>query len=175
MSEGSERDDGRRGALKRLVVLGTAALGCAVAAPVAVFIAAPVKQGGGGAVQWVKTVRLDALREGEPRKVSIIADQRDAWTVARDVDLGAVWLVRKGDAVQAWSAVCPHLGCAIAFVPGESFACPCHDSSFGPDGSKQSGPSPRGMDPLDVKIDDGVVAVGFQRFRIGTPAREAIG
>ncbi|HEY2514371.1 MAG TPA: Rieske (2Fe-2S) protein [Polyangiaceae bacterium] len=175
MSEGNERDDGRRGALKRLVVLGTAALGCAVAAPAAVFLAAPVKRGGGGAVQWVNTVRLEALREGEPRKVSIIADQRDAWTVARDVDLGAVWLVRTGDKVQAWSAVCPHLGCAIAFVPASGFACPCHDSSFGSDGSKESGPSPRGMDPLEVKVEEGVVEVGFQRFRIGTPAREAIG
>jgi hypothetical protein len=31
------------------------------------------------------------------------------------------------------------------------------------------------MDPLATKIVDGVVAVDFRKFRVGTPAREAIG
>jgi cytochrome b6-f complex iron-sulfur subunit/menaquinol-cytochrome c reductase iron-sulfur subunit len=175
MSERGGGDDGRRGALKHLVVLGSAALGCAVGAPAAVFIAAPVKSGGGGSERWVRTVRLDTLHEGEPRKVSIVADQRDAWTVARDVELGAVWLVRKGDQVQALSTVCPHLGCSINALPDGSFGCPCHTSTFAADGSKSGGPTPRGMDPLATKIDDGFVAVDFRKFRIGTAEREAIG
>ena len=168
-------DGGRRGALKHLIVLGSAALGCAVAAPAVVFIAAPVKTGGGEAGRWVRTVRLDTLREGEPRKVSIVADQRDAWTLARDVELGAVWLVRRGSEVLALSAVCPHLGCSIDAAAGGSFGCPCHTSTFAPDGAKTGGPTPRGMDPMPTKIDDGFVAVSFQRFRIGTADRETIG
>jgi Rieske Fe-S protein len=123
----------------------------------------------------VRTVRLDMLREGEPRKVSIVADQRDAWTVAHDVDLGAVWLVRHGSEVHALSAVCPHLGCSIDSAPDGSFACPCHTSTFAPDGAKTGGPTPRAMDPLATKIDEGFVAVDFQKFRIGTDARETIG
>jgi cytochrome b6-f complex iron-sulfur subunit/menaquinol-cytochrome c reductase iron-sulfur subunit len=175
MSEPGGEDGGRRDALKHLIVLGSAALGCAVAAPAAIFLAAPIVRGGGGTERWVRTVRLDTLHEGEPRKVSIVADQHDAWTVARDVDLGAVWLVRRGDEVHALSAVCPHLGCSINANPDGSFACPCHTSTFAADGAKAGGPTPRGMDPMATKIEDGFVAVDFRKFRIGTPEREAIG
>ena len=162
--------------MKHLIVLGSAALGCAVAAPAVVFIAAPVKAAaGGGAERWVRTVRLETLREGEPRKVSIVADQRDAWTVAHDVDLGAVWLVRHGDGVLALSVVCPHLGCSVDALADGSFGCPCHTSTFAADGAKTGGPSPRGMDPMTTKIDEGFVAVDFQKFRIGTAARETLG
>jgi menaquinol-cytochrome c reductase iron-sulfur subunit len=176
--DGNGGDAGRRDALRHLIVLGSAALGCAVAAPAVVFIAAPVKaapEGGGETGQWVRTIRLDTLPEGQPRKVSIVADQRDAWTVAHDVELGAVWLVRHGDAVLALSTVCPHLGCAVDALPGGSFGCPCHTSAFAPDGKKTGGPSPRDMDILATKIDGGFVAVNFQKFRIGTDQREAIG
>jgi cytochrome b6-f complex iron-sulfur subunit/menaquinol-cytochrome c reductase iron-sulfur subunit len=174
MSEGTG-GEGRRGALKHLIVLGSAALGCAVGGPALVFVAAPVKTSGDGAERWVRTVRLDSLQEGQPRKVAIVADQRDAWTVAHDVDLGSVWLVRHGDEVRAFSAVCPHLGCSIDATPEGSFACPCHTSTFAADGAKTGGPSPRAMDPLATKIEGGVVAVDFRKYRIGTAEREAIG
>jgi len=173
MSDGG--DGGRRDALRHLIVLGGAALGCAVGAPAVVFLAAPVKTGGDRAARWVRTVRFESLTEGEPKKVSIVADQRDAWTVAKDVDLGAVWLVRRGEHVVALSAVCPHLGCSIDSLADGSFGCPCHTSTFAADGAKTGGPTPRGMDPLATKLDDGFVAVDFQKFRIGTDARETIG
>jgi cytochrome b6-f complex iron-sulfur subunit/menaquinol-cytochrome c reductase iron-sulfur subunit len=171
--------EGRRGALRHLIVVGGAALGCAVGAPAVIFAAAPLgvgaAGGGGRAERWVRTVRLDTLREGEPRKVSIVADERDAWTLARNVDLGAVWLVRRGDAVTALSAVCPHLGCSVNAQPDASFACPCHTSAFAADGARVAGPAPRGMDPLATRIEDGFVAVDFQKFRIGIAEREALG
>jgi cytochrome b6-f complex iron-sulfur subunit/menaquinol-cytochrome c reductase iron-sulfur subunit len=174
MSQGS--GEGRRGALKHLIVLGSAALGGVIGAPAVVFVTAPIaKASGGDAPRWVRTVRLDSLHDGEPRKVSIVADQHDAWTVARDVELGAVWLVRRGDEVRALSAVCPHLGCSIDAVADGSFACPCHTSTFAADGAKTGGPTPRAMDPMATKIEDGFVAVDFHKFRIGTPEREAIG
>ncbi len=72
--------------------------------------------------------------------------------------------------------MCPHLGCSIdTFVPDGSFTCPCHTSTFASDGAKTSGPTPRGMDLLATKVDEGFVAVDFRRFRVGTPEREAIG
>jgi menaquinol-cytochrome c reductase iron-sulfur subunit len=172
----SDGETGRRGALRHLIVLGSAAIGCAVAAPAAMFVAAPVKSGGGNAAaRWVKTIRFDSLREGEPHKVAIVDDERDAWTISRGVELGSVWLVRHGDEVVALSAVCPHLGCAVNALADGSFACPCHTSTFAPSGEKTGGPTPRGMDPLATKIDAGFVDVDFRKFRIGTSDREAIG
>lgn len=117
-------------------------------------------------------MRLDHLVEGEARRVAIVDERRDAWTVERNVELGSVWLVRRGDKVLAFSAVCPHLGCSVNAVNiGESgsagFACPCHTSAFDAAGKRTSGPSPRDLDTLETRIEDGFVAVDFKRFRIG--------
>ena len=48
------------------------------------------------------------------------------------------------------------------------FACPCHASAFDPAGKRLSGPSPRDMDALETKIEDGVILVDFKTYRTGT-------
>src|SRR5262245_29214250 len=97
-SDGSAQGGADRAGRRRALVLiggGSAVFACALAVPAVRVLVAPVRIGGGQA-KWVRTVRLDSLREGEPRKVAIVADDHDAWTVARGVELGAVWLVRGG-------------------------------------------------------------------------------
>src|ERR1700722_4122680 len=106
-------DEGRRRLLKVLVTSGGAVFACALSAPAAVFVVAPTAGAGATGPRWVKTIRLDGLREGEPKKVAVVADARDAWTLSRDVELGAVWLSRHGDEVVALSTTCPHLGCSV--------------------------------------------------------------
>jgi quinol---cytochrome c reductase iron-sulfur subunit, bacillus type len=173
VSEGPKTD--RRGALKVIAVTGGAVGAGALAVPAARFVVAPASGGAGGG-KWIKTVALESLKEGEPKRVPLVADRRDAWTLEKQVELGAVWLLREGDAVKAWSVVCPHLGCAVdrnATAPG--FYCPCHDSSFDPAGRRVSGPSPRDLDALATRVEDGVVAVEFQRFRQGTPDKTPMG
>lgn len=156
------------------VIAGTCAIAAATGLPAAAFVAAPVSSKGSGG-RWVRTLRLDQLAEGEPKRVAIVDDRRDAWTIERGVELGSVWLVKRGDAVTALSAVCPHLGCSVNVAagagPGGGFACPCHTSAFEPDGKRKSGPSPRDMDVLATRIEDGFVAVDFRRFRIGVPEK----
>ncbi|MEO8878593.1 MAG: ubiquinol-cytochrome c reductase iron-sulfur subunit [Polyangiaceae bacterium] len=177
-SDGSdERREGRRDALRVLVVAGGAAFGCALAAPAAYFVTAPMAEvnGPAGSGTWVRTIPLASLTEGQPKKVAIVADQKDAWTIAKNVELGAVWLVRKGDAVQALAVVCPHLGCSVNAEADGTFICPCHTSTFAADGKKIAGPSPRDMDALTTKIQDEFVYVQFARFRTGTPNRIRMG
>ncbi len=175
MAVGEEK--GRRGALKAFIVGGSAAFGCALAGPAAVFVSAPLRAATatGHGARWVKTLRLAEIHEGQPKKVAVVADQRDAWTLSKDVELGAVWLVKEGERVLAFSVVCPHLGCSVSANPDGSFGCPCHTSSFDAAGKRTGGPSPRGMDPLDTKVEDGVVLVDFRKFRMGTPERVEIG
>lgn len=159
-----------RRALTLAVIAGSCAIAAATAIPAAAFVAAPVSSKG-AAGRWVRTLRLDQLVDGEPKRVAIVDDRRDAWTIERGVELGSVWVVKHGDKVTALSAVCPHLGCSVnvATEPGGGFACPCHTSAFGPGGQRKSGPSPRDMDSLATRIEDGFVAVDFRRFRIGIP------
>lgn len=161
---------------RRALVIAAAAGTCAIAAgaagPAAALVLAPLRAAPSSG-RWVPTLRRDQLREGQPKRVAVVADRRDAWTLERGVELGSVWLVRRGDEVLAFSAVCPHLGCSVnAVVDREGkgargFSCPCHTSAFDLDGSRQSGPAPRGMDRLATKIEDEVVVVDFRRFRIG--------
>ena len=150
------------------IVVGSCAIAAATGIPAAAFVAAPASSKG-AAGRWVRTLRLDQLVEAEPKRVAIIDDRRDAWTIERGVELGSVWVVRHGDKVTAFSAVCPHLGCSVnvAAEAGGGFACPCHTSAFAPDGTRKSGPAPRDLDVLATRVEEGFVAVDFRRFRIG--------
>jgi hypothetical protein len=38
-----------------------------------------------------------------------------------------------------------------------------------------TGPSPRALDELATRVEDGFVLVEFRRFRQGTPGKEPIG
>jgi glycine/D-amino acid oxidase-like deaminating enzyme/nitrite reductase/ring-hydroxylating ferredoxin subunit len=51
--------------------------------------------------------------------------------------------------LHAVSAVCPHLGCIVAFNAVESsWDCPCHGSRFGVTGELMNGPATRGLEPV---------------------------
>jgi menaquinol-cytochrome c reductase iron-sulfur subunit len=172
---GETKSGGRRDALKTLAAVG-GAVGCAsLAVPIGRYVAAPAA-GGSTAGRWIKTVPVDTLAEGEPKRVTLVADRRDGWTLEKHVELGAVWLEKRQDGVHAWSTVCPHLGCAVGRAdPGPGFYCPCHDSSFDADGKRLTGPSPRALDSLATRVEDGFVMVEYQRFRQGTPEKDPVG
>jgi Rieske Fe-S protein len=111
-------------------------------------------------------------------RVAVAGEQQDAWVRLDRVTLGSCWLVRATDTapVRAFSTACPHLGCGIDFDDRtRQFQCPCHASSFDLNGRCLSGPSPRGLDELEVSTDGGDVLVRYQRFRTNTPAKEPIG
>jgi menaquinol-cytochrome c reductase iron-sulfur subunit len=178
MSE-TRQGPNRRGVLAAIATGGGALACAALAVPSARFVALPA-QGGAGGGRWIKTVRVESLTEGHLVRVELVSDRRDAWTLEKQVALGAAWLRREGDRVRAWSVVCPHLGCAIE-QQGEQagmqrgFSCPCHDSTFDDQGRRLTGPSPRDLDALDTRVEDGFVLVEFRRFRQGTPEKTSIG
>ena len=121
----------------------------------------------------VLVATLGALPEGgEPRKFSVLATKVDAWNRTNNVPVGAVYLQRlKGDAVRAFNVVCPHAGCFVDYRAAQGhYFCPCHNSSFAPDGKVQDprSPSPRGLDELPVQVrNGGEIWVTFQNFRAG--------
>jgi menaquinol-cytochrome c reductase iron-sulfur subunit len=117
-----------------------------------------------------------------PREFAVVADVSDAWTHAPGQRIGAVFLTRSSkdpNEVTAFTATCPHLGCAVEFdTAKKEYECPCHKSGFAIDGQKLFGPSRRGLDPLSVKLADksGVkeILVKFERFKGGIAAMEPI-
>lgn len=173
----ADADGSRRLFLK----LGIGALGAGAAAAVVVpgtaFVIYPLGH--------ETTSRTDAFLpageiaqfpEGEPVKVDLYVDDKiDAWNRIENVKVGSAWVIRRGEELVAFSTVCPHLGCAIDYDAGhDAFRCPCHKSRFSKDGEIEDGPSPRGLDRLDVQVEDELVAVRYQRFKQGVEDKEVV-
>ena len=111
----------------------------------------------------------ETVKEAARRAIPVLG------LIAAAVALGAAWLIRKGAEIKAFSTVCPHAGCSIDWDAQKScFACPCHGSVFSPDGERTDGPSPRGMDTLDVDVKQGRILVAYQRFRQGVRGKEPV-
>ncbi len=113
-----------------------------------------------------------------PTRVEIIAPRiQDAWTAARDVILGAAWIRRTGEGpkdLDARSAICPHLGCAVGWdARASTYLCPCHDSRFSATGDKLSGPSERGLDSLPIEVDaSGRLKLTWRLYKLGRSSSE---
>lgn len=69
--------------------------------------------------------------------------------VRRGLSKLAVYRAADGS-VHERSAVCPHLGCIVAWNPVEaSWDCPCHGSRFGPTGAVIHGPAVGNLSPVE--------------------------
>ena len=69
-------------------------------------------------------------------------------------DLG-FFIIRKGDALLALSSFCTHRRCKLEVEPDRSFYCPCHGSTFNPQGRVLSGPAKRDLPILSAVVNDG--------------------
>jgi Rieske Fe-S protein len=153
------------------VVLG-GLVGLVLAVPGVAYVADPLRrktrQGG-----FQKLTTLGTLKVGEPRSFAVIEEKQDAWVKYPPEPVGSVWLVRQPEGLKpevvAFTAECPHLGCAVNLsADRKSFLCPCHTSNFDFRGRPLNSVPPRGMDTLEVELsggDDPEVRVRFQRFR----------
>ncbi len=161
--------------------VGTMALGglmgLMLAVPGLAYVMTPIlrrKDDKQGAPQ--NLARLSQLAEGVPQAFAVIDERQDAWVKYPREPIGSVWLIRQPSGsnpeVVAFSAECPHLGCAVGLAgDGKSFLCPCHNSNFDFAGVRRNQIPPRGLDELDVRLSgdaDPVVRVRFRRFRTQT-------
>jgi menaquinol-cytochrome c reductase iron-sulfur subunit len=146
-----------------------------VAVPSAAFLLSPLRKTGKAAEADVfdNVTSLNQLKVGVPQSFGIVHDLVDAWVKYPQEPAGSVWLIRQPDGVEppviAFTAECPHLGCAIGrSADGKGFFCPCHTSAFDMEGKPLNHIPPRAMDRLDVELSkdaDPRVRVKFQRFQ----------
>jgi menaquinol-cytochrome c reductase iron-sulfur subunit len=161
------------------IVVGGAVVGVPVAAGVNLLLD-PLLRGHPGDAAFIPVAPLDAVpADGSPMQFPVKADRVDAWNQFRNVPIGAVFLKRVGQAVKAFNVVCPHAGCFVQPKPDGSFLCPCHNSTFHPDGTlAPNSVSPRGLDELEVKLDgppgQQVVTVKFQNFHPATSKKQPV-
>lgn len=81
---------------------------------------------------------VQAVRELEPGQGGIVEQQGEKLAAFMD----------KAGELHLMSAKCTHLGCTVAWNPGEgTFDCPCHGSRFGAAGEVVNGPAQRPLPP----------------------------
>jgi Rieske Fe-S protein len=176
----AEKSSQARRAFLTMLTAGLGAVAGALAIiPGLAFLASPLRRATiRGAGQPLRVATEGEVKPGKPLRVTAVGQRDDAWLHLDRVTLGSCWLVRPNDVapVKAFSTVCPHLGCGVDWNEKTGkFDCPCHASSFDTDGRCLGGPSPRGLDELEVHADGRDLLVRYQRFRTGTAKKEPLG
>lgn len=118
---------------------------------------------------WSIVASLSEIPESKPTRFNIVITERTGW-LANNIQ-EAIWIIRRGSEVSAFSAVCPHASCPIS-LEVRGFFCGCHGSQWTVNGEKIAGPTPRGMDSLTARVRGDVVEVKYQRFKAGLPQKE---
>jgi nitrite reductase/ring-hydroxylating ferredoxin subunit len=133
--------------------------------------------------KWFQTVaKLRELAVGTPKEVTLL--DAPPSTDAPAERIGQAWLIRRDEnAVEAYTATCPHEGGKI-MLKGGQFVCGRHGAVFdlacrrvpAKEGQRPN-PAPRDMDPLNVQMvadaatNDLLVQVEYQAYVSGKPSR----
>jgi len=180
-SSGKPEGEHRRSFLASLAALVTSALALLVPVGVGVnALLAPLRRRPGREQdRFVPVAPLEQVPDdGVPRRFLVRRDTWNQWTFRPQVPVGSVYLIRRqGQEVPvALNARCPHAGCTVGLAGGADreagFLCPCHKARFRPDGKVITpSPSPRDLDPLECRVEKGVVLVRFRNFVVGIEER----
>jgi menaquinol-cytochrome c reductase iron-sulfur subunit len=120
---------------------------------------------------WTDLGSLDEFAEGKLVKKNVVVSQDAGW--GKFQSQRSVWVVRKGEDVKVFSGVCPHLGCSVN-ARAEKFICACHNSEWNVEGATLAGPSPRGLDTLEFRVEEQKLKVKYQDFKQGLTTKEVL-
>jgi menaquinol-cytochrome c reductase iron-sulfur subunit len=166
------REMGRRSFFAGLLGVSTAAVGALLSIPVLRYVLYPLTTKT-RMRSWSSLGKASQYRtEPAPVRKTVTFSQQDGWRQL--VSAQSVYVTQGADGkVEVLSAICPHLGCTVSWQPGhDRFVCPCHGSEFAADGRHLAGPSPRGMDRLPTRVENGELEVQFEYFRPNVPNQE---
>ena len=107
------------------------------------------------------TNRVEKAHWGIRASASLLSRvfQEEGNRVFKDEAGQTIWENKDVDVI-VYSGKCPHLGCAYRWEPPRNrFVCPCHISVFLLDGVVVSGPAPRRLDTLPVKVEGKTIKI----------------
>lgn len=137
------------------LLLNGLALGV-LATPVVGYLLSPILGGERGQYKrWVSLGLLNEFPEGQTR----LATFQNPISTSSDGDTDRIpcWVRRvQGERFQVFAINCAHLGCPVRwFEQSGLFMCPCHGGVYYEDGSRASGPPPRGLFEYEHRVDEG--------------------
>ncbi|MGD1074965.1 MAG: Rieske (2Fe-2S) protein [Thermodesulfovibrionales bacterium] len=110
-------------------------------------------------------LRFLAPPSGEAKAKKLILEKREipiggAKNIVLN-DMPAIVLNRAGKGLVAFSRVCTHLGCLVEYDKDKNrLLCPCHAGVFDLEGNVVSGPPPRPLARLPLRIEGENIVVG---------------
>jgi ubiquinol-cytochrome c reductase cytochrome b subunit len=116
---------------------------------------------------WSKVGDISSLPIGQPRIFDFPFKTQDAYL--RETLVHSVWIIKRSPSeITLYSPICPHLGCHYDWnTQSKTFVCPCHGSVFSIDGKVLGGPAPRPIDTLPFKVENGILYVQWEEFKVG--------
>jgi cytochrome b6-f complex iron-sulfur subunit len=126
-----------------LTVLGSTAF-ASLAYPLIRFFAPPARDGKAGTI----SIKKSDIRPGDSREV--VLSEKPVIVINR-YEKGFV----------AFSKVCTHLGCLVVYDKGlRKLTCPCHAGTFDLEGNVLSGPPPRSLTAVPLKVEGDLIVIG---------------
>ena len=143
----------RRGFLFGLGLALNAVAAALFAVPVVGYLLGPLRRV--AAQAWIPLGPLAQFPENQTR----LATYRNPFVQPWDGETANVpcWVRRLDEKTfQVFAINCAHLGCPVRWFPeSRLFMCPCHGGVYYADGSRASGPPPRGLYEYATKVEDG--------------------
>lgn len=154
----SESTQDRRSFHATLIYVIGGLMSAALAIPASIYLMFPAR--GGRKSGWVEAGDLSQLQVDQPEELVFRRNRIDGWKTTSEKS--TAWVVKKANnEVIAYAPQCTHLGCAYHWeAQQKGFMCPCHTSLFSVDGAVVSGPAPRPLDRLEVKVDGNKILIG---------------
>ena len=139
-AEGQAGQIGRRRFLRWLLGFSVVSTGAMILTPILGFLVPPRTQGAGGGEKVLAGTTSDI----PPGAGKVVA-----------VGSRPVIVVNQAQGVTAYSAICTHLGCIVAWdTSNQQIRCPCHDGVFNAvNGAVVSGPPPAPLPPVKVVVE----------------------
>jgi menaquinol-cytochrome c reductase iron-sulfur subunit len=162
----------RRSFLKMLIGMITFFMGIILAIPfIGSLIGSRLKK---EKLVWYKVADMNSLPEGRPEKLNFFSRMEDAYR--HETVMRSIWVIRHSlSDVTVFSPICTHLGCYYKWdATAGRFECPCHLSLFSLNGKVLGGPAPRPLDTLPAKIENGILYVVWEQFKVGIPEKVAV-
>jgi Rieske Fe-S protein len=151
----SSHFEDRRRALAKFVVAGVGLVSAGLASLVGA-VASP--RTAGSALRWRKAASLSDLSPDAPFTAVLGERHHDGWMETRKQSV--IFIEKDGDAYRALSATCSHLGCRVNWDATTSrFKCPCHGGVYDRQGNVVSGPPPRPLTRINVRVNPQTSAI----------------
>jgi menaquinol-cytochrome c reductase iron-sulfur subunit len=108
---------------------------------------------------WISLGAITDFPEGATRLAKYVNPFKQNWD-GQTADIPC-WVRRiEGEKFQVFAINCTHLGCPIRwFQEARLFMCPCHGGVFYEDGTRASGPPPRGLFEYQYKVENGKLMI----------------